>query len=517
MATEFEKALGLKCDRHFSDVKCFMEFKNEKVVLYYGKEEIHNFNNLHDMNEWLAAKHKRFHVYTNNFDLIWKAYEKQIIFYRKRYKIQILMVGTKVYGLNLFNIVSFKDMKYKFGSDKFSAAAAIEIICKDKTSNKSSFTSNLGRLIDIDSIRQKFQPIPLSLREKMMNETPNGAIILANVGKEFTNVHCYDVCSAYLACLLEGRIPSKFIKVDKRQKNQEYYGRIKYKNLKAKNPQMLVLYGTKKMEGSNIVQVGSRVLAAEEYSFYCFLNERWIIDQYYTYDSCEIDYDNLYWIQFEKLPLSSIKAIKKLYDDKLAAKGQLDYDGFKQIVNRIYGFFTTKRINKEGKVVARDYQIPYQIGIWIVHKQRLFMAALIQQVGIEHVVSAHTDGVKFDCNADEIVDKVNLRRGEIYKDVGQWKKEEIFDKCFYFSNTVAKYEVDGTVGMKHGGIAEEDVNEFLHNKTYEDINRDVEFYITLPSTKRVVCEKDKTYISKRKVLSNILLMEDDSNGMEKSF
>ena len=506
MATEFEKALNLKSDRHFSEVKCFMEFRDEKVILYYGEKEIHRFNNLHDMNEWLAAKHKRFHVYTNDFNLVWKAYEKQIIFFRKRYRIQILEVGSRVYGLNLFNIVSFKDMKYKFGSDKFTAAAAVEIINKDKTRSKSSFTSNLGRLIDVDSIRKKFQPISLTLREKMMNETPNGAIILANVGKEFTDVHCYDVCSAYIACLLEGRILYKFTKVNKRAKNQEYYGKITYKNLKAKNPQMLTLYGTKKMEGINIVQVGNRILAAERYSFYCFLNERWIIDQYYTYDSCNIDCDNLYWIQFEKLPLSSIKAIKKLYDDKLAAKGQLDYDAFKQIVNRIYGFFTTKRVNKEGKMVARDYQIPYQIGVWIVHKQRLFMAALIQQVGIEHVVSAHTDGVKFDCDADEIVEKVNLRRGEIYKDVGQWKKEEVFTHCFYFSNTVAKYEVDGIVGMKHGGITQEDVDEFLIGKTYDDINEDADFYLTLASTKAIVCEKDRTYIRKKKVLSNILLM-----------
>ena len=145
------------------------------------------------------------------------------------------------------------------------------------------------------------------------------------------------------------------------------------------------------------------------------------------------------------------------------------------------------------------------------------MVALIQQVGIEHIVSAHTDGVKFDCNADEIVDKVNLRRGEIYKDVGQWKKEEVFDKCFYFSNTVAKYEVNGEIGMKHGGIAEDDVNEFLHNKTYEDINENADFYVTLASSKRLICEKDRTYISKRKVLSSILLMEDYNNGMEKSF
>jgi hypothetical protein len=47
-------------------------------------------------------------------------------------------------------------MKYKFGSDKFTAAAAVKIINKDDTNSKSSFTSNLGRLIDVDSIRKKF-------------------------------------------------------------------------------------------------------------------------------------------------------------------------------------------------------------------------------------------------------------------------------------------------------------------------------------------------------------------------
>ena len=60
--------------------------------------------------------------------------------------------------------------------------------------------------------------------------------------------------------------------------------------------------------------------------------------------------------------------------------------------------------------------------------------------------------------------------------------------------------------MKHGGISEEDVNEFLVGKTYEDINEDADFYITLASTKKIICEKDRTYIVKRKVLSNILVM-----------
>lgn len=515
MRAEVEKALSLAAPRHFSETKCFIEFKNEKVILYMGKEPF-EFNNLSDMHEFLAAKHKRFHVYTNELDLILKLYYK---YDRKKYKIEPLVNGKKIYGLNVLNVVSYKDMKYRYGSNNFSAAAAVEIIGKDENHIKSSFTSNLGRLIDAESMREKFKPIPKSLRLKMMEESSSGAIILANIGKEFTNVHCYDVCSAYIGCLLEGNMPSRFLKTSQMIRGQQYFGKVIIKGLKAKNPQMLTLYVSKKKEGKNISLVGHRIIAAEEYRFYCFLNEKWIIDQYYTYDSFEVDYDQLWLIKFEKLPLSTIKAIRRLYDNKLNAKGQIDYDAYKQIVNRIYGFFLTK-VEREGESVARDYKIPYQIGLWIIHRQRLFMTSLIAAVGLNHVVSAHTDGVKFDCDADEIVNKINQARGEIYKDVGQWKKEDTLDRCFYFSNTVGKYQIGDKIGMKHGGVPLADVEEFLEGKTYDEINDSEEFLRTIG--REIVCEENRTYIIKHKQRTSFLVVADANtqeefcNEMEKS-
>lgn len=500
MAQELDKALSLKTDRKFSKDKCFIDFNNNKVILYM-KEEQFEFVNLKEMYEFLAAKKLRFYVYTNHLDLFLRLYKD---YPKAKYKLSVSHIGKKVYALNVANVVSFRDMKYRYGSNNFSAAAAMEIIKKDNNNIRASFTSNLGKKIEIDSLKEKFNPISKALRTIMINEVPKGAIILAQTRKEFANVYCYDVCSAYIACLLEGRMPSQFIKTKILQKGKEHFGRVTIKGLKAKDTKLLTLYKTDKMEGKNIALVGSRVIAAEKYSFYCFLNEKWIIDQYYNYESFEIDLNNLYLIKFEKLPLKTIKAIQRLYDDKLAAKGQLDYDGFKQIVNRIYGFFLTKREKKNGETDARDYTVPYQIGIWIIHRQRMFICSLIAAVGISHVVSAHTDGVKFDCNADEIVNKINIKRGTIYKDVGQWKKEEVFDKCYYFSNTVAKYQIGNTIGMKHGGIPQIDIDEFLTGKTYDQINGNEDFYLTC--SKEIVCEKNRTYIKRNKSLSNFLLI-----------
>ena len=502
MGENIDKALSLKWDRHFSEVKCFIEFKNKQVVLYYGKEEIKVFNTLHDMYEWLAAKDKRFHVYTNDFNLILERYKH---FNHEKYKIKALKYGSKIYGLTVYNVVCFRDMKCKFGSNTFSAAAAVEIINKDKTDTRASFTSNLGKKIKAEEISKEFEPILGRVRSAMLNETPKGAIIIANKGKEFTNVHCYDVCSAYIAHLLEGELPYKFKQVGYMKKGHKYFVQFKFKNLKAKNFQVLPLYITNKQQGENIVLANKRVVAAEEYVFYNFYDEKLIIDQYYTYDSCELGV--IYEIEFKELPKESREAIQKIYDDKLAAKGQLDYDGYKQIVNRIYGFFITKIPSMYGGDRVRDKEVPYQVGVWIIHRQRMLMCALIKKVGIEHVVSAHTDGIKFDCNADEIVDKMNRHRGFIYKDVGQWKKEEVLDRCFYFSNTIAKYQIGDEIGMKHGGISQEDIDQFLKGKSYDDINEYAE--IELTTDKELVCEKNGIYIKKHKTTSYLSVIAEE--------
>ena len=90
-------------------------------------------------------------------------------------------------------------MKYKYGSNKFSAAAAIKIISDDKSDVRTSFTSNLGDRINLSSIKKEFPPTNNKVLSVMLNETPKGAIIFAKTGQEFTNVYCYDVVSAYIA------------------------------------------------------------------------------------------------------------------------------------------------------------------------------------------------------------------------------------------------------------------------------------------------------------------------------
>lgn len=488
MGEEIKKALSLKFERKFSEDKCFMEIKEEKIWLYIGFKETLQFNNFMEMYEELARRHKRFHVYTNELNLLLKLYYK-----RKNLKVKALMVGRLIYGLNVANVVSFKDMKYKFGSDKFSKDVALNLIQKDTGDVRSSFTSNLGKRIGIEYIKEKFPPISRSLRKEMILHSPKGPIIFSSPDQEFENVHCYDGDSAYPAILLEGMLPSKFIKINKIIKGKKYFGRVIIKDLRANDPRYLPLYSTEDLIGEDIAVIGSRVIAAKTYEFYCFLDEKWIIDRYYKYKSFQIDFNNLYMVEFSRLPEKSRSAIKKLYNDKLKAKGTKDYEGIKQIINRVYGFFLTK--NGDGNDV-RDPEIPYQIGLWIIHKQRMMMVGLIEKVGIQYLVQAHTDGVKFCCDADDIVAAANEKRGIIYKNIGQWKIEETLDRCYYYGHTLGKYQIGDQVGMKHGGISNSDIKEFLEEKTYDDITE--KSIINRTVSQDIVVEENRTFIFKKK-------------------
>lgn len=498
MEKEFEKVLALKDLRKDSDIKSFIDFDNNKILLYYNVKnpELHKFNNFHQLYEFLIVQHKSFYIYTNELLLIIKLYAK---FNKEKFKIKLLCQGTIPYGLNCFNFIKFRDMKYKYGSNKFSAAAAIKIISNDKSDVRTSFTSNLGTRINLDSIKEAFPPTNNKVLSMMLSETPKGAIIFAKTNQEFTNVYCYDVVSAYIAQLLDGQLPYDFKQVSKMVKGKNYFVRFTFAGLKAKDLSMLPLYGTEKLSGKNIVRAGNRIVMAEEYSFYNFYDEIWIVNQYYTYDKVEIG--TIYEVEFKSLPDAARQAIQKVYDDKLAAKGKIDYDGFKQIVNRIYGLFLMKLPSKLGEGDRiRDKTVPYQIGVWIIHRQRMFMTSLIAAVGTEHVVSAHTDGVKFDCNANEIIEKFNVKRN-IYKNVGHWAPEEILDRCYYFSNTVAKYEINGKINMKHGGIPEADIIDFIKDRTYDDINIYEDFLKTI--SRQIVCEEDRTFIKREQIVTSI--------------
>lgn len=61
--------------------------------------------------------------------------------------------------------------------------------------------------------------------------------------------------------------------------------------------------------------------------------------------------------------------------------------------NRIFGYFITT-YEVDGELRIRDKDVPYQIGLWIISKQRQIMLDAIEAVGLENVVAAHTDGIK---------------------------------------------------------------------------------------------------------------------------
>jgi hypothetical protein len=121
----------------------------------------------------------------------------------------------------------------------------------------------------------------------MIYEAPQGGIIISKQ-EEFSNVYCYDVVSAYLANLLEGKLPCGFKKVNKVEKGKYHFGKITVKGLKAKNNKALSLYRGKRIPEDCVIN-GKRIVAALEYSFYCYLElELPILNYFYTFESIEI-------------------------------------------------------------------------------------------------------------------------------------------------------------------------------------------------------------------------------------
>jgi hypothetical protein len=107
------------------------------------------------------------------------------------------------------------------------------------------------------------------------------------------------------------------------------------------------------------------------------------------------------------------------------------------------------------------------------------MFLVIKEVGIGHVVSAHTDGIKIDFDAHEIIDKMNKERGILHGSCGQWEFEGTLEDVYYLANTKAKYMENGQLKMKHGGISEEDITEFMSTHTWDNIQRDTLINITV--------------------------------------
>lgn len=443
--------------------------------------------------QYIMKNNKCLYLYTNQFDLILDYHLNNNKEYY-RVKEQNLKGSKRSIAFEVFETFVIRDMKYYHGTDKLDSAAALKLAIDNKPKRwTSSYTGQIGKALNIDAIKKSFEQLPFNLLNNMLMNTSQGAIIYST-SEEHENVYCYDVVSAYPTILL-GKVPNKFIRSTyKPAQGKIHFGKIIIKNFKAKNVRLIPLYRGKEIPKDCVI-AGKRIVAGTSYSYYGFIeHELRILKNYYDCESISVS--DVYECEMEYLPEESRNSIKTVYDNKLAAKGTDNYDGYKQMFNRIFGYFITT-YEKDGELKIRDKDVPYQIGLWIISQQRQIMLDAIEAVGLENVVAAHTDGIKVVGNFNDVFEEINQRRGTVYKDLGRWELEEVIDKIQYLSNVKAKYIVNGELKMKHGGLSDVDTAHFLMGKTYEEINGNS--IISFTTKKKVIENENGVYVVLKRV------------------
>jgi hypothetical protein len=98
-------------------------------------------------------------LYTNQFNLILNYYKK------RNFEVVEHKVGQKTICFEVIGFICFRDMKYYYGSDKFSCAAALNLIENSPVEHwNSSYTGTIGKMLKIDEIKKEFPPIAKDLR-----------------------------------------------------------------------------------------------------------------------------------------------------------------------------------------------------------------------------------------------------------------------------------------------------------------------------------------------------------------
>lgn len=475
-----------------------MEFKYGKVFLK-SEREILIFYYLLDVYKYFSKRYKagrrgaeRVQIFTNDFKAVVNYYtDKKSLYWLETIKPKV--DSKKIFGIRLFNFIEIIDTKYKYGTDEYGAEDIFNSEIEFKTWN-SGFNGYAKRKICMEEIQKEFAPVSKSLRAIMINKMVKGPIISCRPGKDFQNVWAYDIKSAYPYWIDKLEFPCKFLKSKEWTGGDHmiHFGRVVIKNLMAKNPNYLPLFlkQTPDRDDYGVINVNRRVLAAEQYSGYVFMEDFKQIIQNYNYSSIEIDWTQFWNCETKLLPEESRAAIKELFNRKEQTKKHAD----KLILNRsAYGLFITHKELSNGEKDAADYKVPYQVGAYIVSHQAAYMDSVIQKCGVSHLIAAHTDSIKFDYDVSEIVKEENKRVS--YSNLGSWEKENV-ERCYYFSNTRAKLIADGKLEIKHGGIDKKIADKFVQDNTYDTITENSE--IELIIERYIKTDENGTEIVERK-------------------
>lgn len=414
---------------------------------------------------------------------VYSAYFNELLAYFYQYEdIAFKITNWKAHKepkmFQIYGGITFKDAKYYLGTDKVEDIDP-KNYCGliDRFHNKlakSSFTSYLKSFIMNDEMREfgSKDNVPFAVVKELFGNVSLAPVIYSEINKEFKNVYCYDFDSAYIAHYFKHKFPYKFTYCGKELKGEETLVRARFINIRGKNSHFLPISVAARDKGKNIKFIGAkskRFLMADEITLTFFYNlEIGVIDKYYEYD--EIIIEKCWEIEMRPLPLSFLRNVAELYGDKEGAKRRGEpYADKKVLLNRIHGFFLTGKDYLDGKEQMYP-EVPLQLGFYTIALQRATMCDIIEEVGLENVVSAHTDSIKTKGNFGTIVEEYNNScRLAKFDRLGQLEFEGLMEKVVYFSNTRAKYIMDGEFKIKHGGI--ENYKDILRDYTYDTLNR----------------------------------------------
>jgi hypothetical protein len=426
-----------------ADEPAVLTFDTETHLLsLHFKNATYKFKTLSQLLNWTfiytkANKYKgrrRLQIYTNDLRL-WLNYYLDFYFSLKddvnkfNAAPALCRIGNKVVGFFISKVkfVQFLDTKYKVGSntgDAISILSTLEEI-KNRYSNskedkdrnryknwRNGFTSELRKTFKTESLKTFISP-NLDLIKKLINETPTGSFIGTDINKEYSNIYSYDINSYYIWLLREAKFPKDLIKTCGEKNFDRFidrkdiilYCKVTLKGLKAKNSKAYPLYVPRHYEGDNVKIRGSRIISADKVSFWCFYKEeKPLIDLFYDCEEIEIDYKNFYVSLAEKLPEDFRINLDKAYEEKVAAKGTPTYDFHKVKLNRIFGWFLTKRPYKGSKdigldKVTIDKEVPYQVGVYLLTKGRSILAQIVadncsSKGFLSDFIGGHTDSIR---------------------------------------------------------------------------------------------------------------------------
>lgn len=470
----------------YSDDVYFLNY-NEEFELWLDSKLVESFLNLRDVNNWLFGKYvnrrpaRRVFVYTTYFNQIMEKYQQynDIAFVIKWEKNN----HTVPVDFQIFGGITYRESKYYLGTDetdKIDPRNYCELINNFHHSNpRHSFSTSLKELLLNDDMQEFGGPenVPLRVIKKMFENASLAPVIYSERNKEFTNVYCYDFDSAYIAHYYRYKFPYKFTYVgtNVNEKADEYFAQVKIKNLRAKNKDFLPLsvadrkFAVKAWYPS---RWSKRPVLADEITISIFLKlEIPVIKKFYDYD--EIIIEDAWKVELRDLPLSFRERVKEMYLTKETLKERKEiYADKKVLLNRIHGFMITSKedFGKPGKIQMYT-NTPAQIGFYTIALQRRMMCNLIDKIGLENIVSAHTDSIKTKGDFQTIIDKFNERYGIVgFEKLGRLESEGIMEKVIYFSHIRAKYIMDGEFKIKHGGILKQTAKQILTNYTYDTLS-----------------------------------------------